>query len=369
MPLGLVYWHMDYQDLAIIIAWPDQTARGDEAWMAFFKKLGIVKNLNFKVGHAAIVLVEKSTGHCAYYDFGRYITPRGYGRARSAILDPRLQLTTRLKWDQQNQLINLEELLTEMDQKAYATHGGGRMFFSLSDQFNFKKGSQFAQQLVDVGPILYGALAPNNNSCSRYVAQILLAGWPSKDGRRGHLIRPESLKPSPMSNVVNGVRHRQIFCWYEGRLTSQKLNRWHSLRFQMAQLSINLSRKQSADLPPDTTNGQMDIPQKPFGIPLASTWLGGLGEGAWFHFDKLPSHGSLYQLSRYDAEGQLEYQQQFNVEKGTFVLDEPWEWTFIIGFRKLILKQKEKEIVFIAENKPLYQTDTQTLLHTSTKWN
>jgi len=47
-----------YNDLAIPIAWPDQTARGDELWMAALKKLGVVKNLNFKVGHAAIVLIE-----------------------------------------------------------------------------------------------------------------------------------------------------------------------------------------------------------------------------------------------------------------------------------------------------------------------
>lgn len=66
-----------YADIAISIAWPDQTARGDERWMSLLKRIGIVKNLNFRVGHAAIVLIERNTGQLRYFDFGRYITPRG----------------------------------------------------------------------------------------------------------------------------------------------------------------------------------------------------------------------------------------------------------------------------------------------------
>ena len=84
-----------YDDLAIILTWPDATIRGDEKWMMFFKKIGLVKNLNFKVGHTGIVLVERHTGHMRFYDFGRYISPRGYGRARSQDSDPRLEIGLR----------------------------------------------------------------------------------------------------------------------------------------------------------------------------------------------------------------------------------------------------------------------------------
>ncbi|SJN26730.1 hypothetical protein FM107_05040 [Sphingobacterium sp. JB170] len=48
---------------------PDETALGDEKWMAFFKQIGIVKNLHFKVGHAAILLIERNSGKILYYDF------------------------------------------------------------------------------------------------------------------------------------------------------------------------------------------------------------------------------------------------------------------------------------------------------------
>jgi len=66
-----------HQDPALILAWPDATIRGDEAWMMFFKKIGLVKNLNFKVGHTGIILIERATGELHFYDFGRYIAPPG----------------------------------------------------------------------------------------------------------------------------------------------------------------------------------------------------------------------------------------------------------------------------------------------------
>jgi hypothetical protein len=369
LPKSLSINSMNHQDIAIIIAWPDQTARGDEAWMAFFKRIGIVKNLNFKVGHAAIVLIERQSGACSYYDFGRYITPRGYGRARSSLFDPRLHLETRATWNAHNEWNNLLELLEEMDCKAKATHGGGRMYFSISEGLNYQKASQFAQSLVDLGPILYGAVAPHNNSCSRYVAQILLAGWDRKDPRRKDLLRPESLKPSPMSNVVNGVLDRKIFCWFEGQLTSQNLNRWKSLRFQIDQLAINLSSKRSKLLPSDTSNGNIDAPKRPFGIPLATHWLGGLGEGAWFQFEEVEVSQNLYKLTRYDEEGTIEYTQYYESNDVNFSIHLPWKWTYMIGSKTLVLRQGEEEFTFTLFNKSQFTIDNQNILHKSTQWN
>ena len=360
-----------YQDVALVIAWPDQTARGDEAWMAFFKRLGVVKNLNFKVGHAAIVLIQKQTGRCTYYDFGRYITPRGYGRARSALFDPRLQLDTHARFDENGQWLNTIELLHELDARSTATHGGGRLFFSVSPALNFVKASAFAQSLVDKGPILYGAVAPENNSCSRYVAQILLAGWDPKDPRRKDLSYPESFKPSPMSNVVNGTKDRMVYCWHEGNLTNQYMNRWGSLRFQIDLLTINLYTKKAANLPSDLTNGHIDTPARPSGIPLDASWLGGLGEGAWFALTPEDSVLQHYRMYRFDTEGNEDYQQVFRVVEGQFNTDLPWEWTYDIGFQQFRIQQGTESILLVAEEPPIYESNSQikTTLQSITQWN
>ena len=97
------------RDFAIVLAWPDATIRGDEKWMMFFRKLGIVKNLNFKVGHTGVVIVSHKTGELLYYDFGRYIAPRGYGRARSKFSDPQLVINTKAEISG-NKIENLLEI-------------------------------------------------------------------------------------------------------------------------------------------------------------------------------------------------------------------------------------------------------------------
>jgi hypothetical protein len=61
----------EFKDSAIILSWADATIRGDEAWMMFCTKIGIVKNLNFKVEHTGIVLIDHSTARLFFYDFGR----------------------------------------------------------------------------------------------------------------------------------------------------------------------------------------------------------------------------------------------------------------------------------------------------------
>src|SRR5690606_23123979 len=95
---------------AIPLACPDKTAYGDEKWMRWLKRFGIVRCLNFSVGHAAILLIDGQFGGVAYSDLGWYLAPRGYGRARSKDFDPRLELYTLAKFSDTCLLSNLEEI-------------------------------------------------------------------------------------------------------------------------------------------------------------------------------------------------------------------------------------------------------------------
>src|SRR6056300_1785783 len=130
---------MSYLDTAIVIAWPQCTARADESLAILLRKAGLVKNLNFRVGHAAICLINPQTCEVLYYDFGRYITPRGFGRARSKYSDPNLTLNVKAEFDQDRNLINVEEIAAELDSKSKYTHGAGPLVFSVSKTINFTK--------------------------------------------------------------------------------------------------------------------------------------------------------------------------------------------------------------------------------------
>lgn len=335
-----------YQDIALPLAWPDQTARGDELWMAILKKIGIVKNLNFKVGHAAIVLIERKTGEIRYFDFGRYLTPRGFGRARSALFDPRLELHTIARFDSEGKLNNLEEILEELKSKESATHGGGMLLCSLAYGISFKKAVAFAETLVDKGPVLYGALAPSNNSCSRYVAQILCEGMPRDDKRINKILYPESLKASPTSNVVNASSDKSIIRYEENEINHWDLNRWSSLKYQIQILKANFSKSASKDLPDDGRLGHIHEPLRPAHIPKEAQWLGGLGEGAWYYLGKT---GMTFEVYKFDYLGNLEYQVQALPDQ-MFSYDLPYQFTFDIHNNKHVLKQSNQQIIFKSLN-------------------
>ena len=203
-----------YNDIALPLAWPDQTAYGDETWMSLLKKWGIVKDLHFKVGHAAILVIERKTGQVCYFDFGRYVCPRGYGRARSQHFDPRLRIHTRADIDPATgEIINLLDILQELGSLEPATHGGGRLLFVPVLGVSFKKAVEYAEDLVRQGLISYGALAAKNNSCSRYVAQTLTRAMDPKDFRIRKILYPECIKASPTSNVVNASPDGYIYCY------------------------------------------------------------------------------------------------------------------------------------------------------------
>ena len=130
---------MSHLDTAIVIAWPECTARGDERLLIFLKKAGVLKNLNMRVGHAAICLINPQSNEVLYYDFGRYITPRGFGRARNKYTDPDLTLQTKAVFDSNKDLQNIEEIASELESKSKYTHGYGPLVFSVSKTINFIK--------------------------------------------------------------------------------------------------------------------------------------------------------------------------------------------------------------------------------------
>ncbi len=346
----------DNDDLALVMAWPDQTARGDERWMAILKQLGIVKNLNFKVGHAAIVLICRQTGALAYFDFGRYITPRGYGRARSVESDPRLALETEAAVDHNSHIANLDAILDELQQIEEATHGGGRLFFSVAKGLSYTAASRFAQQLVEKGPIKYGAVATGNNSCSRFVAQVLLAGFGNQHPARMRIGLPESIKPSPMSNVVNASTDRTVYCYHKGKLETLRMNRWQSVGFQLDQLLHNVSAAKSKNLPCDREPGNIAEPERPARVPVAAQWLGGIGEGAWFILERDTDRDTLLVI-KYASNGREEYRVACAADHPVNP-DMPYLFTYQCHHKRHTVTQYGKEIVLETTEKPNKQAKT-----------
>ena len=138
----------------IVLAYPDTFVKISDEWQCkLFPLVGLGTWDYMKAGHAAIILIENKTGKANYYDFGRYITPKGYGRVRSEITDAELKIPFKAKLIGNGSLENLNEFLIWLDANPHKTHGEGRLLASVCEDINFAKAEKYIQELQQRGSI------------------------------------------------------------------------------------------------------------------------------------------------------------------------------------------------------------------------
>ena len=191
---------MNKSGLALALAWPETECKQTGAWYdALMYFLGVNRKGYYKVGHAAIVLIEKLAGQCHYFDFGRYHAPKGFGRVRSAVTDHDLQIGAKASFSPDGkELLNTDEILEELSQNP-STHGDGTTYCACIE-IKIKKAYQKSLQLQKLDFIRYGPFIPKGTNCSRFVNTILMsAGIPFWN--RILLAVPWMLTPTPMWNL------------------------------------------------------------------------------------------------------------------------------------------------------------------------
>ena len=186
---------------AIVLSWPETTCKQAGAWYDRpMKWLGANKNGYYKVGHAAIILIDSATQTPLYYDFGRYHSPKGNGRIRSVITDHELQIGTKAEIDfENNKLLNLDEILQELYQNA-STHGTGEIFGAVC-KINYRKALNYVTSMSEKGFIPYGPFVRKGSNCSRFVCSVLQSSVLSNRKKLGYLF-PLTLTPTPMWNLI-----------------------------------------------------------------------------------------------------------------------------------------------------------------------
>ena len=188
-----------YSGIAIALAWPETLCKQAGAWYDKpLKWMGINKSNYYKVGHAAVVLIEKATGNCHYFDFGRYHAPYQHGRVRSAYTDHDLEMKSKAVFDKNGRLTNYNEILWEL-YKNESCHGNGSLHASYCD-VDFNKAFDKANQMQLASPIPYGPFLPNGTNCSRFVNTVIVSGSP-KWYYKFVLNYPKTLSPTPIGNV------------------------------------------------------------------------------------------------------------------------------------------------------------------------
>ncbi|MBN2820283.1 MAG: hypothetical protein JXP36_15005 [Bacteroidales bacterium] len=264
---------------AIALAWPQTYCKQPGAWYdPITLLLGINKNNYYKVGHAALVLIDSEHQKAHYFDFGRYHAPYKHGRVRSAETDHDLEIKTiPIFTENFERLENFWEILYEL-QSNPACHGEGELFASYCT-INFETAYAKTKQMEEKSPIPYGPFRVNGSNCSRFVNTAIRAGKPKFRYWFG-LNFKVPLTPTPISNV-NALDYRLVL----PKLL--KGEPFSPLRKLDKQLLI-------ATLP---------APERHPNIPEKAQWLSGEGAGSWFVF---VIENTLLKVTRYSVYGVIE---------------------------------------------------------------
>lgn len=209
---------MTYTGKIIVLAFPDTFVQySDEPSVKFLLALGLGKNNYIKAGHAAFVLIENRTGNAEYYDFGRYITPKGHGRVRSAVTDIELEIPFKAIITSDYKLSNVEDFLLWLEANPKKTHGDGRLVASVCDYIDYEKAKKYVLSVQSMGSIPYKAFGKTGSNCSRIVTDTILSSTDQIKIKRP-LLRNKLFTPSPLGNVEKAALNTPVYQVKDGRL-------------------------------------------------------------------------------------------------------------------------------------------------------
>ncbi len=190
------------KDFIITLAWPEGSVTAAGAW---YDKI-LSSNGKYRVGHSALILINTTTKKANYFDFGRYHTPKGYGRVRDLETDPEISIIDPII--DKGEIINIKEILVQL-YSIKATHGEGKLYASVLKEIDFDRAFFTAKKMQQKGMLPYGPFVKNGTNCSRFVAKVIRSsGLPLIKKLR--LKYPFCISPSPKRNVSITNHHYYV---------------------------------------------------------------------------------------------------------------------------------------------------------------
>ena len=291
----------------LVLAYPDTFVKMSDEWQCrVLPKLGLGTKDYIKAGHAALVLIHNEAQTAEYFDFGRYVTPIGKGRVRSARTDAELQLPFSADVVS-GKLKNLEEFLIWLSTNSKKTHGEGRLLASVSEAIDYNLAKDFIVALQQRGSIRYGAFIKDGSNCSRLVTDTLLAATSDRSLKKA-LLRNKKFTPSGIGNVEKAASGR-IYQANEGKVDF----------FRGSALKENLTNyfdKRVPDL------SKYIIPNS---IPDDAQLLTGIGSSAYFH---LQQKETQFTIERYNDYGEKDFEGVFKPDNASFDSNKPYKFVY-----------------------------------------
>lgn len=326
---------MDSTGIIITMAYPETIVMvADEWYSPFLRYLGIGKKNYVRAGHAALVLIEKTTGVMEYHDFGRYITPEPNGRVRGKDTDNELDFPLVANIEN-GTITNLNEILTFLGTHPKFTHGDGKLVASVCNAINYEKARQHITKMQNKHFIRYAAFIKNACNCARFVTDSLIASVTDTTIKKA-LIKSKWFTPSTVGNVLLADTENYVYEVSEtGKISefkgSQKSENVRCFLDSLKDHKVNLV----GTLEPWQNNEKAEHAQ----------WLSGIAAGAWFELyeTKKPSE---YRFRRISPYGNIDCDTLFAVEDEAFNYDLPYEFIHYSNCKFFHVKQGDRVFRF-----------------------
>lgn len=326
---------MTNSGLILTLAYPETIVMvADEWYSPYMRYLGVGKKNYVRAGHAALVLIEKSTGILEYHDFGRYITPEPSGRVRGKDTDCELDFPL-MAIIENDEITNLEEILVFLATHPKLTHGDGTLYASVCNEVDYKLAREHITKMQNKHFIRYAAFIKDACNCARFVTDTLIASVTNLNIKK-QLIRSKWFTPSTVGNVVFADTYNKVYHLDEyGNFLNNFISVGKINRACFLDKLNNHEPNYIGTLHPKPVANSHNLAQ----------WLSGIAAGAWFELHPtLEIH--LYTFKRISPNGNIDVEAIYEIDDISFKYENRFEFIHYSNCKFFHVKQETQVFKF-----------------------
>ena len=321
--------------IILTLAYPETIVSHAEEWYSpFLKYLFVGNKKHVRAGHAALVLIDKSTGILEYHDFGRYITssPNGRVRGRETDFELHFPITADLAHDE---IKNIEDILKFLATHPKLTHGDGKLYASVCNAIDYKKARHHITAQQNKGFIRYAAFIKDACNCARFVTDSLIASL-TDTTIKSALIKSKKFTPSTIGNVVIADTENDVYVVSEtGDIREFKSSVSKENRRLFLDGLKNYNPSLIGTLEPKHNDTKSDHAQ----------WLSGIAAGAWFEIHGLNKQ-TEFRFRRISPYGHIDCDGIYRVNSECFDISADYQFIHYSNCRFFHIKQNDKTYRF-----------------------
>jgi len=331
---------MTNSGIILTLAYPETIVMvADEWYSPYMRYFGIGKKDYVRAGHAALVLINKTTGILEYHDFGRYITPIPNGRVRGKDTDHELDFPIKAEI-KEGKIKNLDEILEFLATHPKLTHGDGKLIASVCNAIDYDKARSHITRMQNRHFIRYAAFIKDGCNCARFVTDSLIASVTDFKMKK-RLKQSKWFTPSTIGNVVIADTENHVYEVSEkGEISAyQSSVKKDNRRYFLDRLKDHLPNFVGT-LEPKHVEVKSNHAQ----------WLDGIAAGAWFEL-YLTEQSHVYRFRRISPHENIDVDALYVIDDISFDYHETYRFIQYSNCAFFHIEQQSKVYKFELKEK------------------